>query len=322
VSNAVFASTRDWLTAASDGDRLVLWAFNACDYHIVDRYDDLDRGEEGYARIKFQFGAERYSWDPYGGWGNGWDDIRAVAKLWIGELEATIERLRAGLVRAGLDLRIDRCAVLESENAALKARVAELEGLALEGAPIPDVAMMALWTRNYLGTRFSGGGATMTDGAFLNLLISRTTAFTSDPGGPPEDPEKVAHLVLVRGTEIERLRALAEQLDTAAAKDAAPRPRMSAERAQEIAGRCNLHVFWWSGAADGPPPSLAEYSLAELLEANHIVRDEGVRCRCDDRLVAALYAVYHYDPEDASHGRVSAIARAPGSALLCIRTEE
>jgi hypothetical protein len=39
---------------------------------------------------------------------------------------------------------------------------------------------------------------------------------------------------------------------------------------------------------------------------------------CDDRLVSALYTLYHFDG-DQNGGRVEPIALANGKALICIR---
>jgi len=111
----------------------------------------------------------------------------------------------------------------------------------------------------------------------------------------------------------------------------AERPaRMSLERAREIASKCLAHVWVREGIKDGPAPSLAEYSLVELLEANHVVAaDPGeptgdgkrrVWMHCDDRLVAALYVGTHYPgcpPDD-----VDVVAIAAGNAVVVVRAPE
>ncbi len=81
---------------------------------------------------------------------------------------------------------------------------------------------------------------------------------------------------------------------------------MSEARAREITKACMQVHFVHMGIVDERPPSLAEYSLEELLEANRIVaglgpRDDGViEVHCAARLVAALYVAenYHARPAD------------------------
>src|SRR5262249_14680855 len=84
-------------------------------------------------------------------------------------------------------------------------------------------------------------------------------------------------------------------------------PSMSLDRAWEIVASCAAHVWFQDGADMTPPPSLEDYSLQELLDANQIVRNSSMQrieggtildVSCDDRLVAALYVLYHYRPDD------------------------
>ncbi|HYE20127.1 MAG TPA: hypothetical protein VEA69_16895 [Tepidisphaeraceae bacterium] len=83
---------------------------------------------------------------------------------------------------------------------------------------------------------------------------------------------------------------------------------MTLADARAIVSDCLTHVWYREGLRDDPPASLAGYSLAQLVEANRIVRDDPgdrqpdgttrVMMNCDDRLVAALYVATHYEPED------------------------
>lgn len=84
---------------------------------------------------------------------------------------------------------------------------------------------------------------------------------------------------------------------------------MTFDVALEIVGKCVAHVMFKMGLEDTPPPSLVGYSLSDLVEANHLVRDhnsqrnpDGTKTlfmMCDDRLIAALYTATHYRPEPA-----------------------
>lgn len=94
---------------------------------------------------------------------------------------------------------------------------------------------------------------------------------------------------------------------------------MTIERAKEIVGRM-LDVRY---AAMGIPgrtfPEPLDCSLAEMVEANRIVAEfrepteNGYRTlgmHCADRLIAAIYTLWHYDPDREPiawipHGRVA-----------------
>lgn len=82
---------------------------------------------------------------------------------------------------------------------------------------------------------------------------------------------------------------------------------MTRERAQQIVDACAAHAWYHMGIREEPPPSLQEYSLRDLLEANEMMAGEDGNFKnpdgstnsalhCDDRLVAALYVLYHYPP--------------------------
>jgi hypothetical protein len=108
------------------------------------------------------------------------------------------------------------------------------------------------------------------------------------------------------------------------------------KRDQDITGACVMNKMYSMGIGEGlePPPSLAEYSLQQLIDANHRVRDrngtknsdgsESYRMFCDDRLIAALYVAYNYEPEDQHD--IDPIVRLDDRALICLavsaRTDE
>ena len=74
---------------------------------------------------------------------------------------------------------------------------------------------------------------------------------------------------------------------------------MDLNRAIEIVGICTQHVFYREGLIDKKPPSLADVSLRELIEAHDLLRVENdkpsvngqkvIYTVCDDRLLAAIY---------------------------------
>ena len=82
---------------------------------------------------------------------------------------------------------------------------------------------------------------------------------------------------------------------------------MTRERAQQIVDACAAHTWYDMGIREEPPPSLQEYSLRELLEANEMMAGKDGKTKnpdgstnsalhCADRMVAALYVLYHYPP--------------------------
>lgn len=113
-------------------------------------------------------------------------------------------------------------------------------------------------------------------------------------------------------------------------------PAMTMEHAREIVGKCNRHVWYREGLTDDLPPTLADYTLQELVTANHMVAAENQRARkamsalenigskdiqvvCDDRLIAALYAVYHYPGQD--HRDCQPVAAADGKAIVVVKVK-
>lgn len=122
------------------------------------------------------------------------------------------------------------------------------------------------------------------------------------------------------------LHALAEEyLELRTAKP------MDRSHAAQIVARCIAHVYFREGVVDEPPASIEEYSLSELVEANQLIagpagtteNDDGTKSiamHCDDRLTAALYALYHYQAEPQDD--IRSIVEIPGKALCCVEMKE
>lgn len=92
---------------------------------------------------------------------------------------------------------------------------------------------------------------------------------------------------------------------------------MTLDQAREIVSACCRHSYYQMGVTDEVPPSLKEYSLRELLDANDLVQRDNksqdaiamaalaaggkgaIRSQmfCADRFIAALYVLYHYRPD-------------------------
>jgi len=99
------------------------------------------------------------------------------------------------------------------------------------------------------------------------------------------------------------------------------------QRALDITDACVRNHYWMMGIIQEEPPSLADYTLLELVEANHaIAKDEGqvnpdgsrsIPIHCDDRLVAALYTAYHFDPSDQDD--IDPIVKLPDRVLVNIK---
>jgi hypothetical protein len=104
---------------------------------------------------------------------------------------------------------------------------------------------------------------------------------------------------------------------------------MDLDRARQIVAACVNHSLFRMGVIEEPPPSLAEYSLGELLEANEMIRAQNdevdaagnrkIQIVCDDRLIAALYVLYHYEASELDDIRLIAANAANG--VCCLRHE-
>jgi len=105
---------------------------------------------------------------------------------------------------------------------------------------------------------------------------------------------------------------------------------MTPERAREIVDKCNAHIWYGMGISENVPPSLAEYSLAELMAANHMMAGEAgttdnhdgtksLAVHCDDRLVAALYVLYHYPAQPPS--AVETVVNNDKAGIVVVRVD-
>ena len=94
---------------------------------------------------------------------------------------------------------------------------------------------------------------------------------------------------------------------------------MDIETAKKITNECFRVKMLSMGIGDFELTNLSNYSLSELLEANHMVRDDdGHQVFCDDRLVAGIYALHNY--EAAGRGEeIDPIIQVGDKALICIR---
>jgi hypothetical protein len=81
---------------------------------------------------------------------------------------------------------------------------------------------------------------------------------------------------------------------------------MNFETAQKIVWACQQHVMWEIGVSEDEPPPVAQYTLGELIQANDIIKEYNkIRTdRCQsmilaDRLIASIYTMYHYHPNNS-----------------------
>jgi hypothetical protein len=77
-------------------------------------------------------------------------------------------------------------------------------------------------------------------------------------------------------------------------------------RSLEIVHACTETQLFAMGISKEPPPSLDEYTLEDLIDAQRAIREEnarrtdgGVTVVSDDRGIAALYVATHFDAEPA-----------------------
>ncbi len=90
---------------------------------------------------------------------------------------------------------------------------------------------------------------------------------------------------------------------------------MTKEEAAKINSDIVLNGAVTIGIYGKEVPSLAKYSLADMVEASHIMSDDGKVVVCDDRLIAALYVACNYSPDSkvpvaVANGNVVVVARA------------
>lgn len=102
---------------------------------------------------------------------------------------------------------------------------------------------------------------------------------------------------------------------------------MDLEKATDITKACLAHTLYRMGVTEEPPPSLKEYSLRELLDANHVIAEHNKRPVVDgkstiqmvvaDRMLAALYTLYNYEACPADD--IEPIVINESAALCSIR---
>lgn len=96
---------------------------------------------------------------------------------------------------------------------------------------------------------------------------------------------------------------------------------MSQERASTIVRACVANKLYSMGLDDELPLPLHDYSLSDLLKANHMIatankNSDSHQMVCDDRLVAALYTIQNYEASPLDD--MDPIARIDGKALCCV----
>ncbi len=95
---------------------------------------------------------------------------------------------------------------------------------------------------------------------------------------------------------------------------------MTLERAHEIKGAL-VGISMVSMGLEEKCPDLSGYTLAEMVEAGKVIESaekDGtpITVICDDRQVAAIYALVHHDAEPRIAPK--AILVADGKALVCV----
>jgi hypothetical protein len=106
---------------------------------------------------------------------------------------------------------------------------------------------------------------------------------------------------------------------------------MTLEEATEINSVCFYNSMIRFGLDEGKAKSLKPYTLGQLIEARDIINLENLKAQanpsprtvtivCDDRLLAALYAAEHYDPEPMANAKP--IVVIANRALLCVDITE
>jgi hypothetical protein len=107
---------------------------------------------------------------------------------------------------------------------------------------------------------------------------------------------------------------------------------MTRERAQQIVDACAAHTWYDMGIREELPPSLQEYSLRELLDANEMMSgpvgksqnpdgSTNTSLHCADRMVAALYVLYHY-PADKPGDAESIVHNGRAGVFVARATED
>jgi hypothetical protein len=101
---------------------------------------------------------------------------------------------------------------------------------------------------------------------------------------------------------------------------------MDRERAYEV-NAAMVRVQMFSMGLEEICPDVSVYSLAEMVQAARVIKaiedaetspdgSQTITVTCDDRLVAAIYAMTHHDGEP--NGNPKPILVAHGKALVCV----
>jgi hypothetical protein len=81
---------------------------------------------------------------------------------------------------------------------------------------------------------------------------------------------------------------------------------MDGEQAKRLVAMMTEHAFYTQGIIDKQPQNISGFTLAEMLYANRYVENlnknakpdpagkKTIQLVCDDRLIAAIYVLYHY----------------------------
>ena len=122
------------------------------------------------------------------------------------------------------------------------------------------------------------------------------------------------------------LQKLVEEHNAVERAERAEGARMPRQLAIEIVKRCISYIWFREGLSETPPGNLEGVTLLELVEANHIIAadscieetPEGKMCmmHCDDRLIAAIYAMLSYQASPLKHIDLIATNGSKGIAVL------
>lgn len=99
---------------------------------------------------------------------------------------------------------------------------------------------------------------------------------------------------------------------------------MTLEEAKVINGEMLAFAFKYQMGED-PEPFNPARTLPEMIEASEMVKAANkvpgaktITMTCDDRLIAAIYAITHYPPAICC-GEIEPIIAGSGRALVCVR---
>ncbi len=103
---------------------------------------------------------------------------------------------------------------------------------------------------------------------------------------------------------------------------------MNIERAREI-NSAMLNAALYKDGLVAVCPDLSRYSLLEMVQAGPMVRADDDPSQpgrytmvCDDRLVAALYTLCHFQAEVPSVDGIEPIVVDQAKALVCVRRRQ